>query len=176
MKKLKQLFCVSLFFIFYVQSSFAVAEKVIHWREVAYVGNMEKYKNLTHCIEWTGYQFKLPEELLYAVLKQEQGSVGAPGSVNRDKTKDYGPGQINDVSIPELVQFDVNRDVLIENGCANIWSVGFLLRKRIDAAGDFWTGIGNYHYHINGPFPVHHYKYRNLIKKHWGNLYKRFAA
>lgn len=176
MRKLKLQFFVNLLcFVSLFVGVFASAEP-IHWRSIAYVGVMAKYQPLLHCIEWTGYQFKLPEELLYSILKQEQGSVNAPGSLNNNKTKDYGPGQINDVSIPELTQFDVDRKMLIENGCANIWSTGYLLRKRIDAAGDFWTGVGDYHYSIKGPFPVHHFKYINQIRKHWQDLYQNFIA
>ncbi|MNH06430.1 Transglycosylase SLT domain protein [compost metagenome] len=119
----------------------------VHWRERAYDNAiMEKYKPYVHCVEWTAWQFKLPEELMYSVLYHERGRVDGKCSTNPNKTTDCGPGQINEVRMPELAPFGLTRDDIRTVPCRNIWAVGYLLHKEIKKAdGDFWLGVGNYH-------------------------------
>ncbi|HGK7310996.1 TPA: lytic transglycosylase domain-containing protein [Aeromonas hydrophila subsp. hydrophila] len=143
----------------------------VHWRERAYDNViMKKYKPYVHCVEWTAWQFRLPEELMYSVLYHERGRVDGKCSTNSNRTTDCGPGQINDVRMPELTPFGLTRDDIRTVPCRNIWAVGFLLHKEIkNAKGDFWLGVGNYHakHHLK---PKTHAAYVRNIYDAWQKL------
>ena len=121
------------------------------------------------------YQFELPEELLYSVLYVERGSVTGKCMSNKNGTEDCGPAQINDVRIPELKKFDLDKQDIKFNPCKNIWVMGYLLRREIEKAnGDIWKGVGNYHYHYSVNKKIHD-KYVNRVRKAWKNLVKVVA-
>lgn len=142
-----------------------------HWRDKAYDNKiMIQYKPYSHCIEWTAWQFQLPEELLYSVIYHERGDVSGKKLTNRNATTDCGPGGINDVRMPELAKFDLTRNDICTVPCRSIWAVGYLLRYEIDRAkGDFWLGVGNYHANQRLK-PKTHAIYVRKIYAAWKNL------
>ena len=166
---------VVLFFIYCITST-VNAQCVGHWRDVAYDTKiMKRYIPYINCVRWMAYQFELPEELLYSVLYVERGSVTGKCMSNKNGTEDCGPAQINDVRIPELKKFDLDKQDIKFNPCKNIWVMGYLLRRDIETAnGDIWKGVGNYHYHYSVNKKIHD-KYVNRVRKAWKNLVKVVA-
>ena len=106
-----------------------------HWRDIAYSqGVMSKYMEYRQCIAWTAYQFKLPEELIYAMLDVERGPVNGTCRTNKNGTQDCGPAQINDVRLKELKMFSLSKEDIKRKPCHNIWAMGYLLRREIEKA------------------------------------------
>ncbi|MGN1392772.1 MAG: lytic transglycosylase domain-containing protein [Succinivibrionaceae bacterium] len=144
--------------------------KNVHWRDVAYTGVMAKYKPYSHCVQWTANQFELPEELLFSIIYVERGDVNGKCMRNRNGTEDCGPAQINDVRIPEIEKFDLDKSDMKNNPCRNIWAMGYLMRREIEKAnGDIWLGVGNYHYHYSVNQSIHD-RYVNLVMNAWKKL------
>ena len=145
-----------------------------HWRDIAYSqGVMSKYMEYRQCIAWTAYQFKLPEELIYAMLDVERGPVNGTCRTNKNGTQDCGPAQINDVRLKELKMFSLSKDDIKRKPCHNIWAMGYLLRREIEKAqGKIWRGVGNYHYHYSVNKDIHN-RYIAKVKKSWRNLNKK---
>ncbi len=142
-----------------------------HWRDVAYDTKiMRPYKPYAHCVQWVAHQFEIPEELLYSMLYVERGDPNGKCSVNKNGTEDCGPAQINDVRLPELSKFDLDKHDIKYAPCKNIWTMGYLIRREIEKANyDIWMGVGNYHYHYSVN-PEIHDRYVQLIQKSWRNL------
>jgi len=101
------------------------------------------------CIYLAAQAADLPPPILMTVLTVEAGHEGTH-SPNSNGTEDYGPGQINTVWVDQIARTihetpDVTRALLRYDGCFNIRVTATLLRRQINAAGEFWTGVGWYH-------------------------------
>lgn len=128
-----------------------------------------KYEN---CLVETVKHTKIPEMLFLSILLQENGRSGRY-STNKNQTRDYGLGQINDVRAEEIAEIGLTIPEILEDGCKNIVGVAYLLSNEFKKAdGDLWTAVGNYHYSKHGPYPKHHYKYIKLIHGKWSLLYE----
>ncbi|HLZ68184.1 MAG TPA: lytic transglycosylase domain-containing protein [Aliidongia sp.] len=101
------------------------------------------------CIYFAAQSAALPPPILMTVLTVEAGHEGTH-SPNPNGSEDYGPGQINTVWVGEIARTihqspEVTRALLQYDGCFNIRVTASLLRRQINAAGEFWTGVGWYH-------------------------------
>ena len=101
------------------------------------------------CIYYAAQTANLPPPILMTVLAVEAGHEGTH-SPNSNGTEDYGPGQINTVWVGQIARAirrspDDTRALLQYDGCFNIRVTASLLRRQINAAGEFWTGVGWYH-------------------------------
>ena len=101
------------------------------------------------CIFYAAQTADLPPPILMTVLTVEAGHEGTH-SPNGNGSEDYGPGQINTIWIDEIARKihqspEATRALLQYDGCFNIRVTASLLRRQINAAGEFWTGVGWYH-------------------------------
>jgi len=101
------------------------------------------------CIYLAAQAANLPPPILMTVLTVEAGHEGTH-SPNSNGSEDYGPGQINTVWVDEIARTihqspETTRALLRYDGCFNIRVTANLLRRQINAAGEFWTGVGWYH-------------------------------
>lgn len=140
-----------------------------NWFDRIFETELDQYANVKECIRYTAHKFNLQKELLVAVLMTENG-IAAPVRRNNDGTYDLGFYQINQVRLPELKRFQVTEEQLINNHCLNTYMAGYLLWSEIDSAGDFWSGVGNYHYGSWGEYPQHHYRYIKRVYENWTRL------
>lgn len=141
-------------------------------RKVVLDKHLSHLKSYEKCLVETAKQTNLPEMLLLSILLQENGRTGQY-SVNRNRTKDYGLGQINDVRADEIARIGLTISDILHDGCKNIVAVAYLLTNEFAKSnGEFWTAIGNYHYSKHGPYPRHHYAYIRNVHKKWSILYE----
>lgn len=116
---------------------------------------------ITHqCIYAAAQYQQLPVELLYAVMEREGGKVGTVKQ-NKDGSKDLGVFQINSRWLPMFAHYGISKYDLIYNGCVSAQAGAFILKREILRAGDFWTGVGNYHSHtpkFHTPYMLHVWK------------------
>lgn len=120
------------------------------------------------CFVQEAQRQRLPPGILLAVLKQENGRVGQVRR-NTNNTVDMGPMQINSVWSQEIakklgVSVSSVEEALTFNGCFNVGIGAWILRERMDSAGEFWRGVG--HYHSRTPERARSYiqsVYRHLV-------------
>lgn len=149
------------------------AEKI---KDKIYATQMKPYAKYRKCIRYTAETFNLPEMLILSVLKTEGGSLGQCNRISSEKNKqmdnttDCGPMQINNVRSQQIADIGLSYKEIKSSACKNIVAGGYILASEIKKSGDFWSGVGNYHYHKKGPAPKHHYKYINLVYKNWQSL------
>jgi hypothetical protein len=106
------------------------------------------------CLWDAAVKERIPIEVLVAVLRTEGGSPGLRKR-NANGTEDLGPFQINSMHVRD----PLTKYMVTNHGCYNALSAAYRLRIEIDRAGDFWTGVGNYHSHT----PKYHRHYLQLI-------------
>lgn len=139
------------------------------WVDRFFEQRAPEYAHVRTCLEFSAEYFHLPLELLVSVMLVENG-ITARKRRNNNQTYDYGIFQINDARIPEISYMGVTEEVLIHDDCLNAYVGSYLLYKEIHRAGDFWEGVGNYHYGLWGRFPQHHYAYIERVHRVWKNL------
>jgi hypothetical protein len=139
-------------------------------RKIIFLKHLSHLEPYEQCLIDSAKQSQIPEMLLLSILFQENGRVGKY-STNRDKTKDHGLSQINDVRAQELKPIGLTIDDIRNDGCKSIIAMTYLLSNEYQKAGDMWTAVGNYHYSKYGPYPKHHYKYIKNVHAKWQRLY-----
>lgn len=122
--------------------------------------NDYNYPVTVQCIVREAQRQQLEPELLWAILRKENGRVGKH-SLNSNKTVDIGPMQINNgkfekalSELREKTHFSHQKfkHLLYNNACFNISVGAYVLRQKINAAkGDMFKGGGWYH-SANEPF------------------------
>ena len=120
--------------------------------------------DLGTCVAEASLNYGVPQRIIKSIMRVEGGKVGME-TINRDSSFDLGIMQINDSQpwfrVLEKAGFD--RELLINNGCANIWGGTFILASEIYSAKEFWKGVANYH---NRREPYHS-QYLTRVKKAW---------
>lgn len=131
-------------------------------------------KAYAQCLSLTAKAYDIPPVIILAILKVEGGGDGV-ASKNNNGTYDFGVAQINTVRLPELQHFISDKSVALNDTCASIIAISYMLSEHIKEYPDqFWTAVGAYHYRPEGEFPRHHYNYiykvfiayQNICKKH----------
>lgn len=141
--------------------------------------NTYDYPVTVQCIVREAQRQQLEPELLWAILRKENGRVGSH-SVNSNKTVDIGPMQINngkyEVYLNDLVNkthFSKSKfkNMLYNDACFNVSVGAYVLRMKINAAGgNMMKGAGWYH-SANEPY---YSRYRRDLENKYRDL-KRSA-
>lgn len=87
--------------------------------------------------------------LAASVMRHEDGRVGM-WSKNTDNSYDMGPMQVNTIHLDELKKLSglsaqELKTRLVNDGCANISTGMWLLRRAINKSGNIWKGVALYH-------------------------------
>jgi hypothetical protein len=96
----------------------------------------------------TAYQ--VPQVDMWVLLAQEHGRIGQI-SVNKNRTFDIGPFQINSRWLPDFTRLwrlssqQETLEKLRDHGCWNAAAAGAIYRYEFDRAGDRRRALGLYH-------------------------------
>lgn len=116
------------------------------------------------CIRRAAQTYRVPIEILLAVLATERGKIGEVNQ-NKNGTVDVGPMQINTVHFEDAKKWGLTPEMLTNNGCANFifgtWYLSTLLAKY-----DTWEAIGIYHSRT----PYYKARYQNRAWKRFHEL------
>lgn len=103
------------------------------------------------CLLAAASAHRLPPAVLAILLNVEGGQLGRV-SGNSNGTVDIGPIQVNEIWLPDLARHwhaSVPESFLAlrDSFCANVEAGAWILRQDLnEARGDFWTGVGYYHF------------------------------
>lgn len=132
------------------------------------------YPVTVQCIVREATKQNLEPEMVWAILRQENGRV-KKHSVNTNKTLDIGPMQINngkmEKALKELqaatdMNYSTFLDRLYNDACFNVSVGAYVLRKKINAAGSNFKGMGWY----NSANEPHYSRYLASVKAHYYTL------
>ena len=124
------------------------------------------------CLVNAAAWYRLPPDLLLAILMQEGGRNGM-SRANSNGSRDLGPMQINTVNLPVFTAHGVYRSSIRDDACTNIFAGAYLLRRNLDHSdGRIWEAVGDYHSHTPGLA----HSYRQAIHRRLVLLYTRHRA
>jgi len=101
------------------------------------------------CVVSASKIYGIQPSIILSIMSVEGGKVGM-ASRNRNNTYDLGPMQINDGAwLEDFKKFGISRANLQNDGCTNVISGTWILKKRVLEAKkygkDIWGGVGRYH-------------------------------
>lgn len=114
------------------------------------------------CVLQAAQKYHVPACVLLAIHQIESRGSRQTGLVrsNQNGTKDYGVTQINDVWVRYFNrQFGITAALITHDVCLAVHASAYVIRYEINAAGDFWTGVGRYHSRM----PTRHQWYRQQV-------------
>lgn len=136
--------------------------------------NHTDYPVTVQCIVREAQRQKLEPELLWAILRQENGRVGQR-VMNTNRTYDIGPMQINngknqkyliDLQKKSGLSYSKFNHLLHHDACFNVSVGAYVLRTKINAAGNTFKGAGWY----NSANEPHFSRYLKKVKAHYRNI------
>lgn len=120
---------------------------------------------LAACIFAAAQTYVVPPSAILGILNVEGGKIGQAVR-NTNNTYDLGPMQINTIWIPELARYwgishsDALR-LVRDDACVNIGVGAWILRTKVNQAGNLHQGIAYYH----SATPNLGHKYRAKVLK-----------
>lgn len=105
---------------------------------------------LATCLMLAAQTYSVPPAVLMGIMQVEGGKVGQAVGPNSNGTYDLGPMQINTIWIPELAkEWGVSQSQALrmvrDDACVNLHVAAWILRGRINSAGNLTLGIAHYH-------------------------------
>lgn len=126
------------------------------------------------CVVEAGEHYKVPWDVMLAVLKIEGGRAGTV-SGNTDGTRDYGPWQINSHWLDELAPHGLDAKALTWDGCAGAWTASWVMRQCLNRHDDFWRGVGCYHSGTQAPYD-RNAAYAHKVYRAWQTLRRSLST
>lgn len=132
------------------------------------------YPVTVQCIVRESIKQDLEPEMVWAILRQENGRVNKH-SINKNKTLDIGPMQINngkmekalhDLQAETNMNYSEFKERLYSDACFNVSVGAYVLKKKINASGSKFKGMGWY----NSANEPHYSRYLASVKEHYYNL------
>lgn len=148
-------------------------------RNIIYSKIMKKQKPYSQCTIDASNTYGVPEWIVMAVMKHEDGPVNGflKWKLKRKKkngdpiyTYDYGLTCINTIRITDLNEMGVKvtAEDIMKSPCLAINLTAFILKlekDKLGVNGDWLTASANYHYNVKGENPKLHYIYKQKIVK-----------
>lgn len=99
-------------------------------------------------------------KILRAVLQVESGMRADVVRHNRNGTMDVGMAQINSIHFPELAQWGITPNKLMDP-CVATHVAAWHLKRSLLRHGDTWFGVAAYH----SATPEHNWRYQELVRR-----------
>ena len=99
-------------------------------------------------------------KILRAILQVESGMQAHVVNRNRNGTLDVGMAQINSIHFPELAQWGITPDQLMDP-CVATHVAAWHLKRNLLRHGDTWFGVAAYH----SATPAHNLRYQELVRR-----------
>jgi len=112
-----------------------------------------------NCVAQAATYHSVPFKALVGILAVERGRVGQ-ARANTNATHDMGPFQINTFWLDKLERFDIDREAVRYNGCANAFIAAWILAHQAESY-PMWEAIGRYH----SATPTHKERYIASVRE-----------
>jgi soluble lytic murein transglycosylase-like protein len=96
------------------------------------------------CVLDAAKYHKVNPTILLGIAIVESRMRANATNVNTNGSTDMGMMQINSIHLPELKRYGVKATDLYD-GCKNVYTGAWILRKQMDKYGNSWQAIGAYH-------------------------------
>lgn len=124
------------------------------------------------CIATASARYQVPELLIHAILKKENGRIGSEVR-NKNGTYDLGPAQINTIWLKKLEAFGIKREHIRDDFCTNVFVSAYILKEfNLIKKGNWFDAIVAYNI---GPYkwtesryPIGHAFASDVVSIWWG--------
>jgi hypothetical protein len=116
------------------------------------------------CLQQAAAHYKLPLDLLSAILRVEGGRPGLAVR-NTNGSFDLGPMQINTVWLSTLRSRGITLEMLRDDYCVNVAVASWILARELQrlpahpSRGQLWQATASYHSRT----PIHNYRYATRL-------------
>lgn len=112
------------------------------------------------CLAPAAQRHGVNPKILRAILQVESGMRASAVSYNRNGTMDVGMAQINSIHFPELAQWGITPDRLLDP-CVATHVAAWHLKRNLLRHGNTWFGVAAYH----STTPEHNLRYQELVRR-----------
>ena len=112
------------------------------------------------CVVPAAQRHGVNPKILRAILHVESGMRANVVNRNRNGTLDVGMAQINSIHFPELAQWGITPDKLLDP-CVASHVAAWHLKRSLLRHGDNWFGVAAYH----SATPEHNLRYQELVRR-----------
>ncbi|VTU41474.1 MULTISPECIES: lytic transglycosylase domain-containing protein [unclassified Variovorax] len=126
-------------------------------------------REAVQCAAQASLRYDVPELLLHAILRKENGRVGA-SSKNRDGSFDLGPAQVNTKWVEYFAKFGLRKEHLRDDFCTNINASAYIIRDNFNKKRDWFNAIVAYNIGPNNWTPNRYrigHKYASDVIGFW---------
>jgi len=115
-------------------------------------------QDLAACTILAGKTYQVPPAVLVGIMHIENGSIGQETTPDSNGNYTMGPMQISSEVLFQLAQkweidIDAAHKRVRDDGCVNMRVAAWILRQKIDDAGNLYGGIAAYHLQSGAPDP-----------------------
>jgi soluble lytic murein transglycosylase-like protein len=118
------------------------------------------------CINQAAITYVVPAKVIISILATEGGKVGS-ATLNKNKTEDLGPMQINTSWLTQLATYGVTREQVQYDPCINVmvgtWILSNKITQTASDSGDYWRGVAGY----NSITPAINAKYQSKVRSNY---------
>lgn len=122
------------------------------------------------CIADASVRYEVPELLLHAVLRKENGRTGQAVR-NSNGSYDMGLAQINTVWVPHFARYGVKLEHLLHDTCTNLQASAYILKDNLlKFKGDWFKAIVAYNIGPNNWTSARYsvgYRYASDVVRYW---------
>ncbi len=112
------------------------------------------------CLASAAQRHGVNPKVLRAILQVESGMRAHVVNHNRNGTMDVGMAQINSIHFPELAQWGITPDRLMDP-CVATHVAAWHLKRNLLRHGNTWFGVAAYH----SATPEHNFRYQELVRR-----------
>jgi soluble lytic murein transglycosylase-like protein len=121
------------------------------------------------CIVQASSRYEVPELLLHAVIRKENGRMGRY-SKNKNGTYDFGLSQINTSWLKQFAAYGITASLLLNDTCVNISASAYILKYNWLRQKDWFKAIVAYNIGNNNWTPERYaigYTYAADVLHYW---------
>jgi len=112
------------------------------------------------CLAPAAQRHGVNPKILRAILQVESGMRAHVVNHNANGTMDVGMAQINSIHFPELAQWGITPDRLLDP-CVATHVAAWHLKRSLLRHGNTWFGVAAYH----STTPEHNLRYQELVRR-----------
>lgn len=135
----------------------------------------EKRPLTASCIYNASKSYGIHQDILYAILMVEGGTVGQDSKKNKNGSYDIGPFQLNSIHRSTFEAMGVSEDELRDDGCTNALAAAWQLKRvltpdvlaGIKTQDDYLSALARYH----SVTPEYNQIYAGRLKKAFERIY-----
>ena len=130
------------------------------WSQTTSIARTHQVSAAERCLGPAAQRHGVNPKILRAILQVESGMRANAVNHNPNGTMDVGMAQINSIHFPELAQWGITPERLLDP-CVATHVAAWHLKRNLMRHGNTWFGVAAYH----SATPEHNLRYQELVRR-----------